>query len=200
MAEKEKEKLINIFDKEYKESDLSDEQKAMVNHIDDLNRKIAGSEFNLVQLRFGRQAFVDALRVDLEKKDKEEVEEAEVIESKNDSSVCRIKWWEMNEIAELYMQIGAAGVIAVLFAFMIMNLIKSQREQTEDLEQIKQDLTKLSTEMSNTQSITIKLVDRMNVSDHSSQRHREDIVKELNDLSDILMEIKGHLGGRIKYQ
>tara|TARA_R100001480_G_scaffold106354_1_gene108590 strand:- start:602 stop:922 length:321 start_codon:yes stop_codon:yes gene_type:complete len=106
----------------------------------------------------------------------------------------------MNEIAELYMQIGAAGVIAVLFAFMIMNLIKSQREQTEDLEQIKQDLTKLSTEMSNTQSITIKLVDRMNVSDHSSQRHREDIVKELNDLSDILMEIKGHLGGRIKYQ
>tara|TARA_R100001480_G_scaffold106354_1_gene108591 strand:- start:947 stop:1204 length:258 start_codon:yes stop_codon:yes gene_type:complete len=85
MAEKEKEKLINIFDKEYKESDLSDEQKAMVNHIDDLNRKIAGSEFNLVQLRFGRQAFVDALRVDLEKKDKEEVEEAEVIEPKNDS-------------------------------------------------------------------------------------------------------------------
>ena len=89
------------------------------------------------------------------------------------------------------MQLGAAGVIAVLFAFMIMNLIKSQREQTEDLEQIKQDLTKLSTEMSNTQSITIKLVDRMNVSDNSSQRHREDIVKELNDLSDVLMEIKG---------
>jgi len=105
----------------------------------------------------------------------------------------------MNEIAELYMQIGAAGVIAVLFAFMIMNLIKSQREQTEDLEQIKQDLTRLSTEMSNTQSITIKLVDRMNVSDNSSQRHREDIVKELNDLSDVLMEVKGHLSGRIKY-
>ena len=97
------------------------------------------------------------------------------------------------------MQLGAAGVIAVLFAFMIMNLIKSQREQTEGLEQIKQDLTKLSTEMSNTQSITIKLVDRMNVSDNSSQRHREDIVKELNDLSDVLMEIKGHLSGRIKY-
>ena len=99
----------------------------------------------------------------------------------------------MNEIAEMYMQIGAAGVIAVLFAFMIMNLIKSQREQTEDLEQIKKDLTKLATEMSNTMSIVIKLVDRMNVSDHSSQRHREDIVKEMNDLSDILMEIKGNI-------
>jgi hypothetical protein len=81
MAEKEKEKLINIFDKEYKESDLSDEQKAMVNHIDDLSRKIAASEFNLVQLRFGRQAFIDALRVDLEKKDEKKPEEAEVAES-----------------------------------------------------------------------------------------------------------------------
>ena len=99
----------------------------------------------------------------------------------------------MNEIAEMYMQIGAAGVIAVLFAFMIMNLIRSQREQTEDLEHIMKDIAKLATEMSNTMSIVIKLVDRMNVSDSASQRHREDIVKELNDLSDILMEIKGNI-------
>ena len=99
----------------------------------------------------------------------------------------------INELAEMYIKIGSAGVLAVTFAFLIMNLIRSQREQTEDLEQIKKDLTKLSTEMSNTQSITIKLVDRMNVSDHSSQRHREDIVKEMNDLSDVLMEIKGNI-------
>ena len=95
----------------------------------------------------------------------------------------------MNEIAELYMQIGAAGIIAVLFAFMIMNLIKSQREQTEDLEQIKKDVA---------DDRMAPLKDRMNVSDNNSQRHREDIVKELNDLSDILMEIKGHLGGRVR--
>ena len=99
----------------------------------------------------------------------------------------------MSEIAEMYMQIGAAGIMAVLFAFMIMNIIKSQREQTEDLEQIKKDLTKLTTEMSNTMSIVIKLVDRMNVTDSTSQRHREDIVKEMNDLSDVLMEIKGNI-------
>ena len=99
----------------------------------------------------------------------------------------------INELAELYIKIGSAGVLAVTFAFMIMNLIRSQREQTDDLEQIMKDLTKLATEMSNTQSITIKLVDRMNVSDHSSQRHREDIVKEMNDLSDVLMEIKGNI-------
>ena len=99
----------------------------------------------------------------------------------------------VNELAEMYIKIGSAGVLAVTFAFLIMNLIRSQREQTDDLEQIMKDLTKLATEMSNTQSITIKLVDRMNVSDHSSQRHREDIVKEMNDLSDVLMEIKGNI-------
>ena len=81
MAKKEKEKLINIFDKEYKESDLSDEQKAMVNHIDDLSRKIGASDFNLIQLKFGRQAFVDALRIDLEKKNEKKPKESVVAES-----------------------------------------------------------------------------------------------------------------------
>jgi len=71
MAEKIKEKPINLFDKEYKESDLSDNQKTMINHISDLDRKITSSEFNLTQLRFGRQAFVDALKVDLEKNEEE---------------------------------------------------------------------------------------------------------------------------------
>jgi len=91
------------------------------------------------------------------------------------------------------MQIGAVGVISVLFAVMIMNLIKSQREQTEDLEQIKKDLTKLSTEMSNTQSITIKLVDRLNVSDSTREKFNMDIIKEINDISDVVMEIKGNI-------
>tara|TARA_B100000519_G_C14193838_1_gene414433 strand:+ start:410 stop:730 length:321 start_codon:yes stop_codon:yes gene_type:complete len=97
----------------------------------------------------------------------------------------------MEQFAEAYMEIGFAGLTAIFFGYMIVNLIKSQNLQTEDLEQIKQDLTKLSTEMSNTQSIAIKIVDRFNTSDNSSQRHREDIVKELNDLSDVMMEVKG---------
>tara|TARA_R100000329_G_C7586031_1_gene207750 strand:+ start:670 stop:897 length:228 start_codon:yes stop_codon:yes gene_type:complete len=74
MAEKQKEKPINLFDKEYKESDLSDNQKMMINHISDLDRKINSSEFNLTQLRFGRQAFIDALKLDLEKEEVEIVE------------------------------------------------------------------------------------------------------------------------------
>jgi hypothetical protein len=76
MAKKEKEmpkeKIITLFDKEYKESELSDEQKLMINHVADLERKIQSSEFNLQQLRFGKQAFVDALQASVENEDEEQ--------------------------------------------------------------------------------------------------------------------------------
>ena len=66
-----KEQIITLFDKEYKESELSDEQKVMINHVADLERKIQSSEFNLQQLRFGKQAFVDALQSSVESEDAE---------------------------------------------------------------------------------------------------------------------------------
>ena len=70
MAKKEKEKpVLKIDDKEYDIETMTDAQKAMVNHIADLDKKVAGSEFNLVQLRIGRQAFVDGIRASLENGD-----------------------------------------------------------------------------------------------------------------------------------
>ena len=74
MDKTEKQKsVVNIDDKEYDMDSFSDEQKAMVNHIVDLERKLQSSEFNLVQLRFGKQAFTDALKASLTAvKDEEE--------------------------------------------------------------------------------------------------------------------------------
>ena len=70
MAKKEKEKsMVKIDDKEYDAESLTDEQNAMLNHVVDLDRKIQSSEFNLIQLRFGRQAFIDGLRASLENGD-----------------------------------------------------------------------------------------------------------------------------------
>jgi hypothetical protein len=66
MAKKEKDKpMLKIDDDEYDIESMSAEQKAMVNHISDLDRKVSASEFNLIQLRFGRQAFIDAIRASL---------------------------------------------------------------------------------------------------------------------------------------
>jgi hypothetical protein len=59
---KEKKTPIEIDGNEYFFEDLTDEQKALVNHIADLDRKIVNSKFNLEQLEFGKNAFVDALK------------------------------------------------------------------------------------------------------------------------------------------
>ena len=69
MAKKEKKEpqKLNLFDKEYLLDDLTDEQKAMVNHIADLENKISGTAFNLDQLNVGKEAFINRLKESLEK-------------------------------------------------------------------------------------------------------------------------------------
>jgi hypothetical protein len=65
MAEKQT-KSITIKDKEYTEDQLNDQQKVMVNHVLDLDRKISSTQFNLDQLQVGKQAFVEMLTKTLE--------------------------------------------------------------------------------------------------------------------------------------
>ena len=72
-----------------------------------------------------------------------------------------------------------------------MNLINSQKAQTEDIDDIRQIQAKMETKVDNVEGIIIKLIDRFGRSDESSQRHREDVIKEINDLSDVIMEVKG---------
>ena len=65
MAKDEK-KTIVVNDVEYNLDDLTAEQSAMLNHIQDLDRKLSGARFNVEQLSFGREAFVNALVNSLE--------------------------------------------------------------------------------------------------------------------------------------
>ena len=72
MAKKEKEKpTLKLDGEDYDIDSMSDQQKTMINHLTDLDRKIQTSEFNLVQLRFGKQAFVDALKASLKNGEQE---------------------------------------------------------------------------------------------------------------------------------
>jgi uncharacterized protein YdeI (BOF family) len=56
---------ITINDKEYTEDQLTDQQKVIINHIGDLDRKIRSTQFNLDQLTVGRDAFVNMLTASL---------------------------------------------------------------------------------------------------------------------------------------
>jgi uncharacterized protein YdeI (BOF family) len=52
MAEKQTQ-TITIDDVSYTEDQLTDQQKVMINHIGDLDRKIRSTQFNLDQLNVG---------------------------------------------------------------------------------------------------------------------------------------------------
>ena len=76
MAKDKKEKpVLNLDDKEYVIEDMTDEQKMMVNHINDLQNKQNTNQFMADQLAVGKEAFVNLLRASLEEP---EVVEAEV--------------------------------------------------------------------------------------------------------------------------
>jgi len=76
MAKDKKEKpVLNLDDKEYVIEDMTDEQKMMVNHINDLQNKQNTNTFMADQLQVGKEAFINMLRKSLEEP---EVVEAEV--------------------------------------------------------------------------------------------------------------------------
>ena len=62
MSKKQKEKTpVTINEEEFFIEDMNDEQKTLLNHVADLERKINTSQFNLEQLTFGKNAFVNSL-------------------------------------------------------------------------------------------------------------------------------------------
>ena len=97
---------------------------------------------------------------------------------------------------EVYAEYGAIGVIVFLFIMMIVNLMKSQKAQNEDLDDIRVHIGKIEGKCNNIEGIVIKLIERWNKSDEIGQRHREDIVKELNDVTDDLAYLKGRINGK----
>jgi len=69
MTTEDKKVIITIDDVEYTEDQLSNEQKVMINHVNSLQQKINSAEFNLDQLRVGKDAFVQMLKGSLAKED-----------------------------------------------------------------------------------------------------------------------------------
>jgi hypothetical protein len=65
MAEKQT-KTVTINGTDYTEDQLTDQQKVMINHVADLDRKMGSAQFNLDQLQVGKQAFMDMLTKSLD--------------------------------------------------------------------------------------------------------------------------------------
>ena len=97
----------------------------------------------------------------------------------------------MQEFMAYYAEYGAMGVVVALFVYGYIKQGHRADEQADALEQLKVENKGQSNDISNIESIVLKMLDRWNKSDEVSQRHREEIVRELNDLSDVMMEVKG---------
>ena len=82
MAKKQKEDkpVLNLDGKEYVIEDMTDEEKQMINHINDMQNKINTNGFMREQLEVGKEAFIGMLRVALNEEKVEEVVDAEVEE------------------------------------------------------------------------------------------------------------------------
>jgi hypothetical protein len=59
---------IVIDDKVYSFEDMTQEQQMLVNHVADLDRKLASARFNVDQLQVGRNAFMSLLAEALKNK------------------------------------------------------------------------------------------------------------------------------------
>jgi hypothetical protein len=70
MSEEVTKQKVIIDDVEYVFEDMTDEQKTLVSHVADLDRKLNSARFNVDQLQVGRDAFMALL------KDKLKAEEA----------------------------------------------------------------------------------------------------------------------------
>ena len=75
---------------------------------------------------------------------------------------------------EVFAEYGAIGVMMVLFGGQVMFLQKRLMTKLDDIE-----------------DICIKLIDRWNRSDETRDSRHEDMIKEMNDVTDDLNFLKG---------
>ena len=102
----------------------------------------------------------------------------------------------MEEFIKLYAEAGMIGVVGVMFVYLVMSLSKKSEAQQQTLEDLKIENRGQSETLENIQGMVIKLIERWNKSDDISLRHREDIIREIGDLSEKISYISGRINGK----
>ena len=99
----------------------------------------------------------------------------------------------MEEFIKLYAEAGMIGVVGAMFVFMVYQNAKRSDHQADAIEALKIENEGQSKNIENIEMIVLKFLDRWNRSDETRDRRHDDLVKELNDLSDVMMEVKGQV-------
>ena len=97
----------------------------------------------------------------------------------------------MTEFLEIYSQTGMVGIVGAMCVYMVYNNIKTSHKQADDIADLMIENKGQSETMENMEGMIIKLIERWNRSDETRDRRHENMLKEMNDISDVLMEVKG---------
>jgi len=96
----------------------------------------------------------------------------------------------------IYGEAGMIGVVGAMFVYLVVSMSKKSDSQAQTLEDLKIENRGQSETLENIQGMVIKLIERWNKSDDISLRHREDIIREIGDLSEKISYVSGRLNGK----
>ena len=97
----------------------------------------------------------------------------------------------MIDFLEIYSQTGMVGIVGAMCVYMVYNNIKTSHKQADDIGDLMIGYKGLFETVENMEGMLIKLIERWNRSDETRDRRHENMLKEMNDISDVLMEVKG---------
>ena len=96
----------------------------------------------------------------------------------------------------IYGEAGMIGVVGAMFVYLVVSMSKKSDAQAKTLEDLKIENRGQSETLENIQCMVIKLIERWNKSDDISLRHREDMIREMNDLSEKISYLSGRINGK----
>ena len=99
----------------------------------------------------------------------------------------------MVDFLAVYAEAGMIGVVGAMFVYMVYNLNRRANSQDSSLDNIEIENKEQTTRIKNTEGIVIKLIERWNKSDETRDRRHEDTMKEINDLTADIKEMKGQM-------
>ena len=95
----------------------------------------------------------------------------------------------------VYGEAGMIVVVGVMFVYLVVSMSKKSDAQQKTLEDLKIENRGQSETLENIQGMVIKLIERWNKSDEISLRHREDVIREIGDLSEKVSYVSGRING-----
>jgi hypothetical protein len=99
----------------------------------------------------------------------------------------------MEQFLQVYAEAGMIGVVGAMFVFMVYQNAKRAEQQADAIQNLKIENEGQSKNIENIEGIVLKFLDRWNRSDETRDRRHEDLTKEINGLSDVMMEVKGQV-------